>query len=119
MLGLYEKVKEQRLKNLTEKMTELQYRIQFIQAVIDDKIKIVKRPKADILKDMANQKPAIPDKYLKIVKAEEFSNDEVEDSRKEFAKMRNLYDETLKLKPENLWYDKLVALEAYLRKEKY
>lgn len=119
MLGLYDRVKEQRLKSLTEKMTELQYRIQFIQAVIEDKIKIVKRPKADILKDMANQKPPIPEKYLKIVKAEEFSNDEVDDARKEFMRMRNLYDETLKLKPENLWFDKLVALENYLRKEKY
>ena len=119
MLKLYELVKENRLKSLIEKMTDLQHRITFIQAVVDDKIKIVKRPKADILKDMAKYKPAIPEKYLKIVKAEEFSNEEIEESRQEFEKLRKLYDETLKLKPENLWYDRIVDLEKYLRKEKY
>lgn len=119
MISLYGTVKSTRLQNLMDKMRDLQFRIYFIQAVVEDKIKIVKRNKKDILTDMSNHNPPIPEKYLKLVRAEEFSMDEIMHARKEFEDMQKLYQETMLLKPENLWYDKLVALETYLRKEKY
>lgn len=119
MISLYEKVKNSRLETLRSKMEDLKFKIQFIQAVIDDKIKIVKRPKKDILADMGKQKPAIPERYLKSVRAEEFSNDEVEDSKKEYAKLEELHKKTLELEPEGIWLERLKDLEAYLKKEKY
>jgi hypothetical protein len=36
---------------------------------VDDKIKIVKRSRNDILADMAKQNPAIPAHYLRAVRA--------------------------------------------------
>jgi DNA topoisomerase-2 len=119
MIRLYQAVKDQRINNLTEKINDMQYRIQFIQAVVNDKIKIVKRSKADILADMAKQKPAIPERYLNSVRASEFTLEEIEESRQEMEKAKTLMKETLSLKPENLWYEKLIALESYLRKEGY
>ena len=119
MLSLYTKVKETRLMQLTEKMEDLSYRIQFITAVLDDKIKIFRRAKKDIIVDMGKQKPAIPERYLKMVRAEEFTNEEIEDSKKEIAKLKALHEATLKLEPETLWLDKLTALETYLKKEHF
>ena len=117
MISLYQTVKNQRIKNLTEKITDMQYRIQFIQAVVDDKIKIVKRSRNDILADMAKQKPAIPAHYLRAVRASEFTLEEIEEARQEMEKARALMKETQLIKPENLWYEKLVGLESYLKKE--
>jgi DNA topoisomerase-2 len=119
MLQFYNVVKTRRIENLTEKMQDLQYRIMFITAVLEDRIKIGKRSKKDILTDMSKHKPAIPEKYLKSVRIEELTTEEVEDARKEYVKLNDLLAATQQLTAEGLWYEKIIALEAYLKKEKF
>jgi hypothetical protein len=78
MVGLYEKVKQQRLIDIRNKMEDLIYRIHFITAVINNKIIVSKRKRADILADMKAYTPSIPDKYLDLVKIAELTEEEVE-----------------------------------------
>jgi hypothetical protein len=68
---------------------------------------------------MAKLTPAVPEKYLALVKASEFTNEELVSNNDEITKLHNDYNSTAQLKPEDLWLDKLQKLEEFLRKSKY
>jgi DNA topoisomerase-2 len=119
MLMLYSNVKERRLEILKEKIEDLTHRINFIKAVIENRLVIFKRPKKDIYEDMNKHIPAIPEKYLNLVKASEFTNEELVSNNDEINKLHNDFESTKLLKPEDLWLDKIVKLEEFLRKNKY
>ena len=116
MVGLYEKVKQQRLIDIRNKMEDLIYRIHFITAVVNNKIIVSKRKRADILADMKAYTPSIPDKYLDLVKISELTEEEVQKSYDEHKKLEELYKKTSLLTAQQLWLEKLDALEAYLKK---
>ena len=119
MIALYGKVKENRIAGLKSRMEDLTYRIRFIKAVLEGTIKINQRKKVEIIEDMKKQEPPIPEKYLGLVKLHELTQEEIEEAYKEIHKIRDLYMDTEKKTPENLWLDKLNILEDYLRKNDY
>jgi DNA topoisomerase-2 len=119
MIALYGKVKENRIINLKEKMEDLTYRIRFIKAVLEGVIKINQRKKTEIIEDMKKQDPPIPEKYLGLVKLHELTQEEIEEAYKEIYKLRDMYADTEKKTPENLWLEKLVALESFLKKNDF
>lgn len=116
MIQLYENVRQNRLKEIGEKISDLTFRIRFIVLVLEGKIVIFKRKKEDILNDMAKQEPSIPDKYLQSVKLYDCTAEEVQKSYDEIYKLQDLFKATQLLKPEDLWMEKLVKLEDYLKK---
>jgi DNA topoisomerase-2 len=119
MVELYQKVKNHRLKEIQSKMLDLSYRIHFIKAVVDNKIVIFKRKKADIIADMKAYEPSIPEKYLSDVRAHEFTDEELTQSYVDYNKLKDLYETTTLLTPQKLWLEKLDSLEAYLKRNKY
>jgi DNA topoisomerase-2 len=119
MFGLYDKVKQRRLEILKEKVEDLTHRINFIRAVIENRLVIFKRPKKDIYTDMSKLTPAVPEKYLNLVKASEFTNEELTSNNEEIMKLHNDFNSTAQLKAEDLWLEKLQKLEDFLRKSKY
>jgi DNA topoisomerase-2 len=119
MVELYQKVKNQRLSDIQSKMLDLSYRIHFIKAVVDNKIVIFKRKKADILADMKAYNPSIPEKYLTDVRAHEFTDEELTQSYVDYNKLKELFETTSLLTPQKLWLEKLDALENYLKKHKF
>jgi DNA topoisomerase II len=116
MIGLYERVKHSRLVNIRNEVEDLTFRIRFIQAIIDKSLIVMERKKADILKDMAAMKPAIPEKYLNSVKVHELTKEDIEEMTQKRTKLYDLYATTEKISAEKLWMDKLDALESYLKK---
>jgi DNA gyrase/topoisomerase IV subunit A len=116
MIGLYERVKHSRLVNIRNEVEDLTFRIRFIQAIIDKTLIVMERKKADILKDMAAMKPAIPEKYLNSVKVHELTKEDIEEMTQKRTKLYDLYATTEKISAEKLWMDKLDALESYLKK---
>jgi DNA topoisomerase-2 len=116
MIPLYEKVKNARLQSIRSKVEDLTHRIRFISAVLENKIIVFKRKKADILKDMAAHDPAIPEKYLTLVKLHEMTQEEITEAYDEIRKLTELFNTTQKATAEKLWLDKLEALESYLKK---
>jgi hypothetical protein len=116
MVGLYEKVKQQRLIDIRNKMEDLIYRIHFITAVINNKIIVAKRKRADILADMKAYTPSIPERYLNEVKISELTEEELQKSYDEHSKLDELFKKTATLTAQQLWLEKLDSLEAYLKK---
>ncbi len=116
MIGLYEKVKQQRLIDIRNKMEDLIYRIHFITAVVNNKIVVSKRKRVDIIADMKAYSPSIPEKYLDLVKISELTEEEVQKSYEEHSKLEELYKKTMLLTAQQLWIEKLTALEEYLKK---
>jgi thiol-disulfide isomerase/thioredoxin len=116
MIGLYGRVKQQRLIDIRNKMEDLIYRIHFITAVINNKIVVSKRKRADILADMKAYTPSIPDKYLDLVKISELTEEEVQKSYEEHKKLEELFKKTSELTAQQLWLEKLESLEAYIKK---
>jgi DNA topoisomerase-2 len=119
MISLYAKVKHQRLTDIKAKIEDLTFKIRFIAAVLNDTIKIFKRKKIDVLADMATQNPPIPEKYYTNAKFQDVSQEDIEEAYAEITKLTELFKVTEKMTPEQLWFDKLVALETFLRKNKY
>jgi DNA topoisomerase-2 len=119
MIELYGKVKERRMIDIRAKIEDLTFKIRFIAAVLNGTIVVFKRKKADIIADMAAQKPAIPERYLTSVKLHELSQEDIEEAYGEISKLTELFNNTEKLTSEQLWLDRLMALETYLRKNKY
>jgi DNA topoisomerase-2 len=119
MIELYGKVKHKRMVDIRAKIEDLTFKIRFIAAVLNGTIVVFKSKKADIIADMAAQKPAIPEKYLTSVKLHELSQEDIEEAYGEITKLTDLFNNTEKLTPEQLWLDRLMALETYLRKNKY
>lgn len=119
MIELYGKVKQRRIADIRVKIQDLTYKIQFISAVLENKIVVFKRKKADILKDMAKHSPPIPEHYLTSIKLHELTQEEIEDAYKEITKLNTLYSETEKLTPAGLWLERLETLETFLKKNKY
>jgi DNA topoisomerase-2 len=116
MIGLYGRVKQQRLIDIRNKMEDLIYRIHFITAVINNKIVVSKRKRADILADMKAYTPSIPDKYLDLVKIAELTEEEVQKSYEEHKKLEELFKKTSEFTAQQLWLEKLESLEAYIKK---
>lgn len=119
MFELYEDVKQRRLSDLRDKIDDLNHRIRFISAVIDGRIIIFKRPEKDIYIDMSKQSPPIPEKYLDLVKSSEYSKEKLDKKQEEITKLYDDFKRTEQIKPEDLWMERLDALEAYLRKVKF
>lgn len=119
LIDLYGKVKHRRMVDIRAKIEDLTYRIRFILAVIENRIVIQRRKKVDIIADMQKEQPPIPEKYLGLVKLTELTQEEVESAYEEIRKLTELYHVTEKLTPQQLWLDRLNALEAYLKKNKY
>jgi DNA topoisomerase-2 len=119
MIELYDRVRQTRLINIKNEVDDLTFRIRFIQAIVDKKLIVMDRKKADILKDMAAMKPAIPEKYLNSVKIHELTKEDIEEMTQKRTKLYDLYATTEKLTSEQLWIEKLDALETYLRKNHF
>lgn len=119
MFKLYEKVRDRRLEILRGKIEDLTYRIRFITLVIEGQLVIFKRAKKDVINDMQAQNPPIPEKYLNLVKASEFTTEEVKSNYDEVNKLHQEFNDTTKLKAEDLWLERLNSLEEYLRKNKF
>ena len=116
MISLYGKVKQQRLIDIRDKMEDLIYRIYFITAVINNKIIISKRKRTDILEDMKTHSPPIPGKYLDLVKISELTEEDVEKANENYKKLDELFKKTSLLTSQELWLEKLNALEEYIKK---
>jgi DNA topoisomerase-2 len=116
MIQLYDRVRQTRLINIRNEVDDLNFRIRFIQAIIDKTLIVMERKKVDILKDMAAMKPAIPEKYLNNVKVHELTKEDIEAMTEKRAKLYDNYAATEKLTSEKLWLEKLDALETYLKK---
>ena len=119
MIELYSSVKTKRMMDIRAKIEDLTFKIRFIAAVLNGTIVVFKRKKADIVKDMNAQSPPIPEKYLTSVKLHELTQEDIEAAYAEIAKLTDTFNATEKLTSEQLWLDKLIALETYLRKSKY
>jgi DNA gyrase/topoisomerase IV subunit A len=97
MIQLYDRVKAVRLENIEKEITDLTYRIRFIQAIIDKTLIVMERKKADIIKDMCVMKPPIPEKYLNNAKVHELTKEDIEEMTQKRIKLQELRTTTEKL----------------------
>lgn len=119
MLDCYTRVRETRLHHIREKVEDLGHRIRFITLVVEGKIVINKQSESVILANMASQVPPIPEKYFDSVKLRECTLEKIQNSNEEITKLQKLYEDTVKLLPEQMWLEKLENLEEYLKKNKW
>jgi DNA topoisomerase-2 len=117
MLGLYEEIKIKRLQNLLAEIQELHHCINFIKLVNDDKIIILKTKKSEVIKQMEAYK--IPKNILSLIKAEDFSEEEIESLEKKIAKHTAEYQELYNIPAVNLWMKRLLVFKEALIKKKY
>ncbi|CAH6418815.1 DNA topoisomerase 2 [uncultured virus] len=117
MIALFDVVIANRIKECEQEITDLNYRILFINAVLDAKIVVFRTKKAEIFRQMDEQK--IPQKYLSTVKLHEFTQDELDAAANELKAAHIKMEGLKKLTPQAVWLDKLTTFYTALQNHKY
>ena len=110
-LDLYKKRKEYLEKTLTDQIQEISERLRFVILVIDDKIVIFKRRKAEIKEVLEEYKfaSAIWDNLLSM-KLHQFTQDEVEKLEKELSELKQELEILQRKTHKDLWIEDLDSL---------
>jgi len=103
-IDAYNRRKELKLLELQEEIRELNEKKRFIENVVYGRLIVFKRPKADVLSDMARMKH--DKKYINI-KTYEYTADEILELEKKISKLINEYNELIMTEPKYIWLKEL------------
>jgi len=114
-LSFYQKRKEYLIKTLDEKIKDVSEYLRFIVLVVDDKIVIFRKKKADILIVLKEQKFENTDKLLS-VPIHKFTKDEIDKLENELNNLKKQLEDVRAKTNKDLWSDDLEILENCLDK---
>lgn len=109
-LPVYKQRKDHILNKLQENINELKFKIQFIQAVIDKKIKLVNKHQSEIYDTMTQL--GIPHHIYKQSKTRNLSTDDIVKLQNCIADAQKEIEILSNTPHSKIWYDELVQLET-------
>lgn len=113
-LNEYAKRKDHILRNITEQIQIIDWKVIFVTAIVEGKLEIRNRPKADIHKDM--DQLGVPHEYLDKIKIYALTREEIEKLNLKREEEYRRMAEYKELHPAVLWEADLIEfVQAYLK----
>jgi len=115
-IKMYERRKDNQLKEMENSILRQNERLKFIEAVINEEIIVTKRPKKDVKEDMEKLK-FNPDLYDD-VKLSELGEDGLESCKNNIKKTTEERELYMSIAPAMIWKKELMELSRLLKREK-
>lgn len=114
MMQHYEEIREHRIQNEKNKVTDLSFKMKFIQLVLDDVIQLIKVSESEIA--VLLEEHEIPFEYYEKSKSRDFSVESLERYKKQVAEAKHRLNVAEKTTASDIWIGKLNALEKEIAK---
>ena len=114
MMQHYEEIREHRIQNEKNKVTDLSFKMKFIQLVLDDVIQLIKVSESEIAELLDAHE--IPFEYYEKSKSRDFSVESLERYKKQVAEAKHRLNVAEKTTASDIWIGKLNALEKEIAK---
>lgn len=111
----YEQRRVYEIENMQQTIEKIDYRIKFIQLVIDGTIVIYKRPKSEVLQKMTEHD--IPGEILPKINLTNLTEDEIEALMNQRHELADEIEAYQNMSGTELWYNELIELQNELMKE--